>query len=159
MPARNVVLYILDMNIEAYISWIWVGIFVVLVVIEAATQGLTTIWGAASALIMVFISQTGMNIGWQILLFLVMTLGFVVTTRPVLVKKLKVGNNRTNVDTMIGEEVIVTKAISTFEKGEARSKNGVIWSVTSTDGTDIGEGAVCTVQSVEGNTLRIAVKA
>lgn len=147
------------MNIEAYISWIWVGIFVVLVIIEAATQGLTTIWGAASALIMVFISQTGMNIGWQILLFLVMTLGFVVTTRPVLVKKLKVGNNRTNVDTMIGEEVIVTKAISTFEKGEARSKNGVIWSVTSTDGTDIGEGAVCTVQSVEGNTLRIAVKA
>ncbi len=147
------------MNIEAYISWIWVGIFVVLVVIEAATQGLTTIWGAASALIMVFISQTGMNIGWQILLFLVMTLVFVVTTRPVLVKKLKVGNNRTNVDTMIGEEVIVTKAISTFEKGEARSKNGVIWSVTSTDGTDIGEGAVCTVQSVEGNTLRIAVKA
>lgn len=147
------------MNIEAYISWIWVGIFVVLVVIEAATQGLTTIWGAASALIMVFISRTGMNIGWQILLFLVMTLGFVVTTRPVLVKKLKVGNNRTNVDTMIGEEVIVTKAISTFEKGEARSKNGVIWSVTSTDGTEIGEGAVCTVQSVEGNTLRIAVKA
>ena len=147
------------MNIEAYISWIWVGIFVVLVVIEAATQGLTTIWGAASALIMVFISQTGMNIGWQILLFLVMTLGFVVTTRPVLVKKLKVGNNSTNVDTMIGEEVIVTKAISTFEKGEARSKNGVIWSVTSTDGTDIVEGAVCTVQSVEGNTLRIAVKA
>ena len=147
------------MNIEAYISWIWVGIFVVLVIIEAATQGLTTIWGAASALIMVFISQTGMNIGWQILLFLVMTLVFVVTTRPVLVKKLKVGNNRTNVDTMIGEEVIVTKAISTFEKGEARSKNGVIWSVTSTDGTDIGEGAVCTVQSVEGNTLRIAVKA
>ena len=147
------------MNIEAYISWIWVGIFVVLVIIEAATQGLTTIWGAASALIMVFISRTGMNIGWQILLFLVMTLGFVVTTRPILVKKLKVGNNRTNVDTMIGEEVIVTKAISTFEKGEARSKNGVIWSVTSTDGTEIGEGAVCTVQSVEGNTLRIAVKA
>ena len=147
------------MNIEAYISWIWVGIFVVLVVIEAATQGLTTIWGAASALIMVFISQTGMSIGWQILLFLVLTLGFVVTTRPVLVKKLKVGNNRTNVDTMIGEQVIVTKAISTFEKGEARSKNGVIWSVTSTDGTEIGEGAVCTVQSVEGNTLRIAVKA
>ena len=147
------------MNIEAYISWIWVGIFVVLVVIEAATQGLTTIWGAASALIMVFISQTGMSIGWQILLFLVMTLGFVVTTRPFLIKKLKVGNNRTNVDTMIGEQVIVTKAVSTFEKGEARSKNGVIWSVTSTDGTDIGEGAVCTVQSVEGNTLRIERKA
>ena len=147
------------MNIEAYISWIWVGIFVVLVVIEAATQGLTTIWGAASALIMVFISQTGMSVGWQILLFLAITLGFVVTTRPILVKKFKIGNNRTNVDTMIGEQVIVTKEIKTFEKGEARSKNGVIWSVTSTDGSDIEEGAVCTVQSVEGNTLRIERKA
>ena len=147
------------MNIEAYISWIWVGIFVVLVIIEAATQGLTTVWGAVSALIMVFVSQTGMSIGWQILLFLAITLGLVLTTRPIFVKKLKVGRNRTNVDTMIGDEIIVTKAVRRFEKGEGRSRNGVIWSVTSTDGTDIEEGAVCTVQSVEGNTLTIERKA
>ena len=147
------------MNIEAYISWIWVGIFVVLVIIEAATQGLTTVWGAVSALIMVFVSQTGMSIGWQILLFLAITLGLVLTTRPIFVKKLKVGRNRTNVDTMIGDEIIVTKAVRRFEKGEGRSRNGVIWSVTSTDGTDIEEGTVCTVQSVEGNTLTIERKA
>lgn len=147
------------MNIEAYISWIWVGIFVVLVIIEAATQGLTTVWGAVSALIMVFVSQTGMSIGWQILLFLAITLGLVLTTRPVFVKKLKIGRNKTNVDTMIGDEIIVTKAVSRFEKGEGRSRNGVIWSVTSTDGTDIEEGTVCTVQSVEGNTLTIERKA
>ena len=152
-------MYILDMNIEAYISWIWVGIFVVLVIIEAATQGLTTVWGAVSALIMVFISQTGLCVGWPILLFLGITLGLVLTTRPIFVKKLKVGRNKTNVDTMIGEQVIVTKAVSTFEKGEARSKNGVIWSVTGIDGSDIEEGAVCTVQAVEGNTLRIERKA
>lgn len=147
------------MNIEAYISWIWVGIFVVLVIIEAATQGLTTVWGAVSALIMVFVSQTGMSIGWQILLFLAITLGLVLTTRPVFVKKLKIGRNKTNVDTMIGDEIIITKAVSRFEKGEGRSRNGVIWSVTSTDGTDIEEGTVCTVQSVEGNTLTIERKA
>ena len=147
------------MNIEAYISWIWVGIFVILVIIEAATQGLTTVWGAVSALIMVFVSQTGMSIGWQILLFLAITLGLVLTTRPVFVKKLKIGRNKTNVDTMIGDEIIVTKAVSRFEKGEGRSRNGVIWSVTSTDGTDIEEGTVCTVQSVEGNTLTIERKA
>ena len=147
------------MNIEAYISWIWVGIFVVLVIIEAATQGLTTVWGAVSALIMVFVSQTGMSIGWQILLFLAITLGLVLTTRPVFVKKLKIGRNKTNVDTMIGDEIIVTKAVRRFEKGEGRSRNGVIWSVTSTDGTDIEEGTVCTVQSVEGNTLTIERKA
>ena len=147
------------MNIEAYISWIWVGIFVVLVIIEAATQGLTTVWGAVSALIMVFVSQTGMSIGWQILLFLAITLGLVLTTRPVFVKKLKIGRNKTNVDTMIGDEIIVTKAVSRFEKGEGKSRNGVIWSVTSTDGTDIEEGTVCTVQSVEGNTLTIERKA
>ena len=100
-----------------------------------------------------------MSIGWQILLFLAITLGLVLTTRPVFVKKLKIGRNKTNVDTMIGDEIIVTKAVSRFEKGEGRSRNGVIWSVTSTDGTDIEEGTVCTVQSVEGNTLTIERKA
>ena len=146
------------MDIISIMPWIWLGILVVLLIIEAATMGITTIWGAISALVMVFVSRTGMGVLWQVLLFLVMTLVLLFTTRPILVKKLKLGRTKTNVDSMLLQEVIVTKAVSKFDKGEAKSKNGVIWTVSSTDGTDIPEGAVCTVKSVEGNTLVIKRK-
>ena len=71
MPRR---MYILTMSTETLISLIWVAVFAVLVVIEAATMGLVTVWGAVAALVMVFIAQTGIGIGWQILIFLFITL-------------------------------------------------------------------------------------
>ncbi len=146
------------MDIIAIMPWIWLGILVVLLIIEAATMGVTTIWGAISALIMVFVSRTGMGVLWQVLLFLVMTLVLLFTTRPLIIKKLKLGRTRTNVDSMLLQEVVVTKPISRFEKGEAKGKNGVIWTVTSKKEADIPEGTVCTVRSVEGNTLIIERK-
>ncbi len=149
--------YILGMsNIISLMPWIWLGLFVVLVIIEAATQGLTTIWGAISALVMVGPSFVdGFSIGWQILTFLVLTFILLITTRPVLMKKFKIGKYATNVDSVMGQEVIVTKTVSKFEKGEAKAKNGVIWSATSESDTDIGQGTVCEVVGVDGNTLRL----
>ena len=147
------------MSTETMISLIWVAVFAVMVIIEATTLGLVTVWGAISALIMAFIAQTGLAIGWQILIFLAITLLLLLTTRPIVVKKLKVGRTRTNVDTLLGEDVIVTKAVKRFEKGEAKSRNGVIWAVTASDESEIEEGAVCTVKEVQGNTLTIEKKA
>ena len=152
-------MYIQAMSTETIISLIWVAVFAVLVVIEATTMGLVTIWGAISALIMAFLAQTGMAIGWQILFFLSITLLLLLTTRPVVVRKLKVGRNRTNVDTMLGQDVIVTKHVGRFEKGEARAKNGVIWAITASDDSEIEEGAVCIVKEVQGNTLTVEKKA
>ena len=146
------------MDLISIMPWIWLGILVVLLIIEAATMGITTIWGAISALIMIFVSKTGMGIHWQVLLFLVMTLALLFTTRPLLVKKLKLGRVRTNVDSMLLQEVVVTKTVSRFDKGEAKSRNGVIWTVASNEENDIPVGTVCTVKAVEGNTLIIKRK-
>lgn len=73
-------------------------------------------------------------------------------------KKLKLGKNVTNVNTLEGQEVLVIKAISKFEKGEAKATNGVIWTVTSAEGVDIPENTICTVKKVDGNTLIIEPK-
>ena len=150
--------YILDMNITAYMQWIWLGVFAISVIIEAATQGLTTVWCAASALIMILISQTEIPVGWQVLIFCIITIGLMLTTRPVLLRKMNEKKTRTNVNSMIGQDVIVTKAVSKFEKGEAKSTNGVIWSVSSKSGDDIPCDAVCVVREVEGNTLFVERK-
>lgn len=143
------------------LMWFWLGVMLLCVVIEAATFALTTVWGAVSAFVMIFVSRTNMPLKWQLILFLVLTIVLVLTTRPFAVKKLKLGKDKTNVNSMEGQEVLVTKRISRFEKGEVKAKNGVIWSAKNADEqdeSDILEGSVCKIVKVDGNTLSVKIK-
>ena len=140
------------------LMWFWLAVMVVCIVIEAVTFALTTVWGAIAALVMIFVSRTNMPLRWQLVLFLVMTIVLVLTTRPFAVKKLKLGKDKTNVNSMEGQEVLVIKKITKFEKGEVKAKNGVIWSAKNVDEQDeseISEGAVCIIEKVDGNTLSV----
>lgn len=137
--------------------WIWLGVLIICCIIEALTMGLTTIWAAIAALPMIFIARTGLPFRWQLLIFVIITLVLIVFTRPFVVKKLKLGKSKTNVNTMVGEEVLITKAITKFEKGEAKAKNGVIWSVKTSDGSEIKKNETAKVISVEGNTLCVSL--
>ena len=62
---------------------IWLGILAVLLVIEAITAGLTTIWFAGGALIAAIASYVGAGVMAQILLFLCISLVRLIFTRPV----------------------------------------------------------------------------
>lgn len=145
-------------EIANYMTYVWLAVMALLVVIEAMTVALVSIWGAISALLMIFISRTGMAPVSQVLLFLLMSIVLMVLTRPFAVRKLGIGKNKTNVDAMVGEEVLVTKEVRPFQKGEAKSKNGVIWSVTGLEGKPLARGAVAIVHSVQGNTLVVKEK-
>lgn len=135
--------------------WIWLGVLIICVVIEAFTMGLTTIWGAIAALPLIFIARTGLAFKWQLLIFAIITILLIVFTRPFAVKKLKIGKDKTNVNTMIGEEVIITQSITKFQKGLAKAKNGVTWTAKSYEDKDIPEGSICTITAVEGNTISV----
>ncbi|GEM_PF-3722480 len=69
------------------LMWFWLAIMVVCIVIEAVTFALATVWGAISALVMIFVSRTNMPLKWQLVLFLVLTIVLVLTTRPFAMKK------------------------------------------------------------------------
>lgn len=139
-------------------SWFWLGILIVSCVIEAFTMGFTTIWSAIASIPLIFIARTSLSFKWQILIFVVLTVILVVFTRPFAVKKLKIGRSRTNVDSIVGEEVLIVKAIEKFQKGEAKANNGVIWTAKSVDGAQIPKDSVCEIVSVEGNTLCVKEK-
>lgn len=141
--------------IAMYAPWFWLAVMVLCIVIEALTLGLTTIWAAIAALPMIFVSRTGLGLQWQLLIFVVLTAVLVGFTRPIVVKKLKAGKEKTNVNTLEGEEVLVVKTVSQFSKGEAKTRNGVIWTCQSASGKEIPEGTTCKIVKVEGNTLLI----
>lgn len=143
------------------IMWGWLAVMVVCVIVEALTFALTTVWGVIAAFVMIFLSKTNMPFKWQLLIFLLLTIALVLTTRPFAVKKLKLGKNATNVNSMVGQEVLVIKKITKFEKGEVKAKNGVIWSAKNFDENaemEITENSVCTVEKVDGNTLSVQLK-
>lgn len=144
--------------IQNNLMWFWLSVMVVCVLIEALTLALTSVWAAIAALIMIFVSQTGLPFKWQLLIFLLLTIVLIVTTRPFAVKKLKLGKNKTNVNSLVGQEVLVVKKISPFQKGEVKAKNGVIWTAQNADpqsSSEIPEGTVCTIEKIDGNTLSV----
>ena len=58
------------MSLELNITIFWLGLLIVLLLIEAATMGLTTIWFAGGALVSFFAALFWVPLAVQIVLFL-----------------------------------------------------------------------------------------
>ena len=129
--------------------WIWVALVIIFAVIEGLTMGLTTIWFALSALIMVFLSFLPIPVVYQILIFLALSAVFLFFTRPIAIKKFKTGKEKTNIDSLIGKHALVTKKIAEFDRGEVKL-NGQIWSARTEDNSTLEEGTKCEVVKIEG---------
>lgn len=144
--------------IISHLPWFWLVIMVLSILFEAITFSLTTVWAAISALFMVFFCKTGLPLRWQLLIFFLITIILMVFTRPFAVKKLKLGRVATNINSLDGQEVLVVKKITRFDKGEVKSSNGVVWTAMLESGEEIPKGTVCVVSRVEGNTLIVKEK-
>jgi len=138
-----------DSGIDIDMHWIWLGLAIVLAVIEGLTLGLTTIWFAIAALIMIFVSFLPIPLLFQLLIFTAISAVLLFFTRPIAIKKFKVGRVKTNVDSLIGKHALVTKQITEFDRGEVKL-NGQIWSAKTEDGATITEGTKCEVIRIEG---------
>jgi membrane protein implicated in regulation of membrane protease activity len=131
--------------------WIWVALVIIFAVIEGLTLGLTTIWFALAALVLVFLSFLPIPLPYQILIFLAISAVLLIFTRPIALKKLKIGKVKTNVDSLIGKHALVMKQITEFDRGEIKV-NGQIWSARLEEGTvsPLIEGTICEVVRIEG---------
>lgn len=133
------------------LSWFWLIIAVVLTIIEVVTLGLTTIWFALGALVMIFLSFTPIPFAVQVLIWLLISSALLYFTRPYAVKKLKVGKEKTNTESLIGKKALVIKTITKFEKGEIKL-NGLIWGAKSDQDEELEKDSECEVIRIEGAT-------
>lgn len=126
----------------------WIIIFIVLLIIEIATLGLTTVWFAAGALAAFLAGILGAGLAVQIVLFLVVSIVLLVLTRPVALKYFNNKRQSTNVESMIGRQGVVLETIDTIKSQGLVEVDGETWSAR----TDKPEGVIPkdTVVSVEG---------
>ncbi len=134
----------------------WILLFVVLILVEIVTLGLTTIWFAGGALISIVAALLGLPIWLQILLFTATSIALLFFTRPLALKYFDKSHSHTNADRAIGEQAIVTKEINNVLGAGQVTIKGLEWTARNVDADVIEEGTIVTVMAIEG--VKVIVK-
>ncbi len=128
----------------------WLIAAIIFAVSEALTVGLVTIWFAGGALVALAAALLGVGIPVQVVLFFVVSIGLLVSTRKLFVNKLKTGKSKTNVDALIGEEAMVLTEIKPFAPGSIKLRGQEWTAVAKEDSLTIGSGKIVKVVAIEG---------
>ncbi len=129
---------------------IWLIVLVVCLIIEISTLGLASIWFAGGALLAMLIAVIGGPLWLQILVFLVTSIVLLVFTRPVATKYFNKNRTKTNVESVVGKQAIVTEKIDNLKGAGRIITNGMEWTARSLDDSLIEEGAVVVIEKIEG---------
>ena len=135
--------------------WIWLSIIIFLIIIEGLTVQLTTVWFVASGIIAMITSIFIDNPTIEFAIFVLGGIFLLITTRPYLMKKLKVKESKTNLDRVVGMEGIVTEDITKYKLGEVKV-DGKRWTAISED--DISVGEIVDIVKIEGVKLKVRKK-
>ena len=130
----------------------WLAIILLLVVIEVSTVQLTTVWFVVSGIISMILSIFINSIEIQFAIFVIGGIVLLFTTRPYLMKKLKVKESRTNLDRVVGMNGIVTQDIDKLKPGEVKV-DGKMW--TAISDKEIKKGKVVEILKIEGVKLKV----
>ncbi len=135
---------------------LWLGILAVLLIIEAATVGLVTVWFAGGALAAIFVAVLHGPLWLQIVLFFLVSLLLLFFTRPVAVKYFNKDRVRTNVESMIGKQAIVISEIDNLQGIGQVTVGGMEWSARreeTGENKPIPVGSVVEIVAVSGVKL------
>lgn len=141
-----------------YMPYVWLGIAVVLAIIEVSTTQLVSLWFVIGAAATAVCSATFLkgHLLWQIVIFILVSAITLVLTRP-LVKKLKTNEHvSTNSDRNIGKIGLVISEIDP-ENGTGQVKVGSEkWSAKTVDDSKIAQGENVKVVGIEGVKLIVS---
>ena len=135
---------------------IWIVLIIVFALAEIATVGLTSIWFAGGALAALLCCAVGLNVVWQIAVFIVVSLILLFFTRPWALKYLKPHLTRTNYEGNIGQDVCVTEAIDNRKGTGTVVLKGQEWTARAyEDGKTYEAGMIVKVQEIRGVTMYV----
>ena len=111
----------------------WIAILIVMLVVEIATTGLTTIWFCGGAAVALAVSSLGGPLWLQILVFAAVSIVLLVVTRPIAMKHLNARTVPTNADSLVGEEAVVTEEIDNLNSTGTVQIRGQQWTARASE--------------------------
>ena len=136
----------------------WLVVFILLILIDLATMGLTTIWFAGGAVAGFVASMLGANVVIQAAAFFAVSILLLFFTRPFAVRYINSNKTKTNVDGLIGQEALVLEEINNIRETGCARLEGKEWTARSMNDTVIPKDTVVTVERIEGVKLIVKAK-
>jgi membrane protein implicated in regulation of membrane protease activity len=142
----------------AWIIWLIVG--VALIVAEIFTLGFVLFWFGIGALAAAFAGFLGLGIGWQFLVFAVISIALTAMSRTIFLKYLPLGDDENNVKTGMDELPGKVGTVTSASKGallEAAVKvYGSTWTAYPIDGeSELVEGEKVEVVQIKGSSIYV----
>ena len=134
----------------------WLIIALIMLIVEALTAGLTTIWFAGGAFAALVCALLDLPVAVQIVIFFIVSICLLVFTRKIFVEKLKTGSQKTNVDALIGKQAIVIEKIDNLEGRGRIQVDSADWTARSDDGSVIDAGCLVEIHRIEGVRAYVA---
>lgn len=131
---------------------VWFVVIIIGAVIELNTMDLASIWFSLGALVSFVLAIIGFNPTIQIVVFVVVSIGLILSVRPVAKNYFKTNAISTNADRLIGKVAVCTKEIRPGERGEVKI-DGKYWLAVTNGTLDIELDERVEVLAIEGVKL------
>jgi len=131
----------------------WVVLLILLIIVEAVTAQMVTIWFAAGALGAIVAERLGAEVWLQWVVFVAVSAVALVVTRPLVRKFTQTKVQPTNADRYVGQVAVVTETIDNIEAKGQVNVSGAIWTARSADGSVIEKDEKVTVEKIDGVKL------
>ena len=138
-----------------YMTFFWLGVIVVSLIVEALTAGLVSIWLVPGALASMVLALFKLPLFVQIPVFLVLSVACIVLGKTLFRRYFEPkSKTKTNVDALVGARAVVTERVDNLSGCGQVRVDSQIWSARSIDPDIIFEvGEVVSVMAIEGVKL------
>ena len=133
-----------------FVPYLWIGLAVLLGIVEAATVQLVAVWFAIGALSAVIPAAMDASMTAQFGTFVVVSALALALSRPFVKKLLHTRKVHTNADSLIGSVGTVIEEIDNFRSQGRVNLSGLDWAARSEDGEQIPVGEQVLVRRIEG---------
>lgn len=129
---------------------VWLVAMLVFLFVEAQSVTMVSLWFAAGALAALIGTLCGAELWLQIVLFLAVSIALLASLRPLARKYFTPKLTKTNVDSVVGMQGLVTVQIDNITAQGQVKLGAMEWTARSTSGKTIPAGTLVTVDKVEG---------
>lgn len=141
------------------LTTVWLIVFVVCIIAEIISMGLTTIWFAGGALVAAVGAAVSAPLWLQIALFAVVSLVLLYFTRPIAVKYFNKDRVKTNAESLVGKQAIVISEIDNLQGIGQVTVGGQEWTARTTkEGVTLPVGSVVVIRAISGVKLMVEEK-
>ena len=131
----------------------WLIAVVIFAIIEAVTVGLASIWFAIGGVAAMIAATFHASFPIQVLVFIVVSILLLLSTRRIAVKYIYKQKIATNADSLIGLTAVVEEDIDNFKSKGLVKVKGQMWSARSKDDQTIESGKKIKILKIEGVKL------